>query len=309
MGLTTLATRLSWLGCATKRLSRQQGYTLVEVLIGIALASLLGLAIFGGYVFATRGWFAHQDRLDAQAALREAAARIAREVRLAGACLPRQTAAVNLRPLAGEDRGDEDVLTVRLNPRCADAVLTSPFVGGSVLRVDRVENFEAGMQAFLLHREGDRGEFFRIASVSSGPPPTITADREIANAYPRDSTVYGAEEYRYTVDSSEAIPTLVVSTAVDPSPVPLVVGIERFDVRYVLDAAYDANACTASEDSGGRPLCVVEVPTDEQWGIVRMVWIDLRVRSRRPVGGVGGDGFYRVGELLRVRPRNLIAGD
>ena len=285
------------------------GYTLLEVLVGIALVSLVGLAVFGGYVFAARGWFEHQDRLDTQAALREAAARLAREVRLAGACLPRQSPLASLRPLAGADLGEGDELVVRLNPRCAEAVLVAAFPGGSTLQVDRVEGFEPGTQAFLLSKDGDRGQFFRVAAVNAGPPATITVDGSIGDSYPKDSTVYGAEEYRYTIDSSGPEPTLVVATAVDP-PAPLVVGIARFDVRYVLDRPFDPNECTAWELVGGRELCVVEEPAnDAQWAIVRAVWIDLRARSRRSMAGVGGDGFYRVGELIRVRPRNLIGGE
>lgn len=298
-----------WRAVALDRERTVCGYTLLEVLVGIALVSLVGLAVFGGYAFATRGWFEHQDRLDTQAALREAAARLAREVRLAGACLPRPSPLASLRALDGADQGEQDELVVRLNPRCAEAVLVAAFPGGSTLRVDRVDGFEPGTQAFLLSKEGDRGQFFRVAAVNAGPPATITVDGSIPDGYPKDSTVYGAEEYRYTVDSSGAQPTLVVATAVDP-PAPLVVGIERFDVRYVLERAYDPSECTASESVGGRELCVVEESADDaQWAIVRAVWIDLRARSRRPMAGVGGDGFYRVGELVKVRPRNLIGGD
>ena len=299
-----------WRAVALDRERTVCGYTLLEVLVGIALVSLVGLAVFGGYAFATRGWFEHQDRLDTQAALREAAARLAREVRLAGACLPRPSPLASLRALDGADQGEQDELVVRLNPRCAEAVLVEAASRGeSTLRVDQVDGFEPGTQAFLLSTDGDRGEFFRVAEVYAGPAAAIKVDGSIRDAYPRGSTVYGAEEYRYTVDSSGAQPTLVVATAVDP-PAPLVVGIERFDVRYVLERLYHPNECTASESVGQQQLCVVEVPAhDAQWAIVRAVWIDLRARSRRPMAGVGGDGFYRVGELVKVRPRNLIAGD
>jgi prepilin-type N-terminal cleavage/methylation domain-containing protein len=106
------------------------GYTLLEVLVGIALVSLVGLAVFGGYVFAgarlvrTPRPSGHTGRPAGRPPPGWRG-----KWRLAGACLPRQSPLASLRPLAGADLGEGDELVVRLNPRCAEAVLVAAFPG------------------------------------------------------------------------------------------------------------------------------------------------------------------------------------
>lgn len=277
----------------------QSGYTLAEVLVALAVGSTVAIAATSGYVFATRGWQDQRQRLDTQQNLRRAVDMLSREVRLAGACLPDAGPADgSIRPLDGADSDAADTITVRANVRCAIGTLQSPAnAGATSLNLDTVANFVAGMQAYILSSDTTYGEFVLVGSVNE-PASRLVLGTPITNplGYPRGSTVYGAESQTYAIDSSGAVPILTVTPSLGTAQ-PAVAGIERLNVRYVLDRPY-TGGCVANADG----FCVVELPAGAEWSSVRAVQLDLGARSAVPLAG----GFYRLGQVIQVKPRNLL---
>lgn len=284
------------------------GTTLVEILVALVLAGVVGLAVGGAYVFVTRTWFGNQYRLEAQQNLRIAVERLSRQLRLAGACVP-NPGNPDIRPLSGADGGDRDELRIRINVRCAATTTRAAAPQGtSVLQVDRVDGFVSGMHAYLLH-PGGQGQYVQVVNVVSGGSPQIQVDPSTSRDYPVGSAVYGAEEQLYSVQDRNGVPTLMlaVGPALGRPAEPLALGVERFDVQYVLNRRWAADSCVAGYPVDGVELCVVDQPaTDAEWALVRVVRVTLRVRSTRPVPALGPWQFYRLEHTFDAKPRNLL---
>ncbi len=302
----------------------ESGLTLVEILLGIVLASFVVLLAGSGFVFVTRSWYGQQARLEAQQNLRFAVERVVRELRLAGACLPQAGEIPALLPIEGENGGDRDVLTFRTNRTCAKSALRAAYAGGGPIHLQTVEGFAVGMQAYIWNPNTRTGEWFRIFAIDvpnrslTPAPDTPVQGQYPASEPPRlDASVLAVETQRYQVEDRNGVPELRLHVNPDlpgGSSEPLAVGIERFNVRYVLQRAYRAEDCTAaySREDPANPLCVKDQPQDTEWLLVRAVQLEIGARSRRPVAGMGGDGYYRIrqGDFdaapLVVRPRNLL---
>lgn len=302
------------------RAGDRAGATLLDVLLGVVLASVVALALGGGLVLVTRTWYANQARLEAQQNLRVAVERLVRELRLAGACLPRAGEIPALLPIQGTDGGERDTLVFRANRTCAASALRAPYAGGGPIRLQRVDGFAVGMQAYVWDPNARTGEFFRVGAVDvAGRWVVPAADTPVVGRYPAEASVLGVEVQRYEVGESRGAPELRLSInpdLPDGAPERLARGIERFNVRYVLQRPYRAADCVAGHTVGeGDTLCVKDQPADAEWALVRLVQLEVWARSLRPVPGTGGDGFYRVqqGDFATtpvvVRPRNLLHGD
>jgi Tfp pilus assembly protein PilW len=266
----------------------------VEVVIAVTLGTSVVVTATAGYTFVSKSWLFEGQRLQTQQNLRLALDVLSREVRLAGACLPDAGPAA-IKPLAGTDAGTTDTITVRANVRCAIATTVEVVpVGTTTIRVDTVANFVAGMQAYILHADTTMGEYVTIASVSV-TPPRLTLAAGTTQTYPAGSSVYGAESQTYAIDASGAAPVLTVASAGGAAR-PVVAGVERLNVQYVLN-----RNCVPG------PCDVVDLPADAaEWALVRAVRVDVGVRSLRRVPAAEADGFYRLGQAIEVKPRNLL---
>lgn len=272
----------------------QAGYTTMEILVALALGSTVALAAMAGYVFSTRSWDAQTLRLQTQQNLRAAIDMLSREARLAGTCLP-DAGPANIQPLAGVDSGTTDTMTIRTNVRCAIATLTGPVAAGATsINVDTVTNYVGGMQAYILQADTTAGEYVTVAGVDQAAS-RLDLSAPVTQNYPRGSSVYGAESQTYATNATGSVPVLTVASALG-APLPVVAGIERLNIRYVLDRNCDPGPCD-----------VVDLPASaSEWSLVRTIQLDIGVRSARPVPGGDADGFYRLGQTIEIKPRNFL---
>jgi hypothetical protein len=280
-----------------------------------ALGSVVAVGAGSAYVFVTRGWFDQRERLQTQQQLRSAVAALSREVRIAGACmLPREMPAPQtFRALEGVDNGTADSITVRANPRCLSTTLSATSDNGTTIAVASTSGFQAGMRAYILKNDSSAGEVFTIRSVTAN---TIVATQALVNGpYPapigNPSSVFGIDVRTFAISSTcsgcDGVPALTLQTLDIPTATPLVKGIDRLEIRYILNRDYDPGGCVAST-GGGRPLCVVDLPASAgDWRLVRAVTFDLGARSVRPVRASGSaDGFFHLGEAFEIAPRNFV---
>ncbi len=308
------------------------GATLLEIILGIALASFVVLIAGSGFVFVTRGWYGQQARLETQQNLRFAVERLVRELRLAGACLPQAGEIPQLLPIEGSDTGERDTLIFRANRSCATSSLRATYRGAGPIQLNTIEGFVVGMQAFIWNPNTRTGEFFRIAAVNI-PSRSITpaAGTPVRGCYSGPDTpcdpsrgqpeigasVFGVEVQRYFIEEIGGVPELRLHLNPDlgGAAEALARGIERLNVRYVLQRDFRPEDCVTGYDRRGDStslLCVKDEPAENEWALVRAVQLEVGARSLRPVAGVGGDGFYRIrqGDFdlapLLVRPRNVL---
>ncbi len=293
---------------------QEQGMTLVEILLGIALASFVVLLAGSGFVFVTRSWYAQQARLEAQQNLRVVVERLVRELRLAGVCLDQFGSTPDVRPIEGTDGGGRDTLVFRANRTCARSALRTAYAGGRLpIQLQSIDGFAVGMQAYICCTTDTppSGQFFRVLGVQrTGGPGSqegqLDPDRSL-DPYPPDASVVGVETQRYQVEERDGVPELrlEINGETGGQLELLARGIEQFNVRYVLQRAPDG--C----DGTYEDLCVRDQPdgTLNEWSLVRVVLLEVQARSVRPLLGVGGGEFYRVSQgPLVVRPRNLLHG-
>jgi hypothetical protein len=302
------------------------GYTLVEVVVGIALGALVVLAAGAGYIFVTRSWGDESVRLDVQQTFRATAERLVRELRLAGVCLPLTVA--DLHPVVGAnafpDPGvpERDAVTVRMNLRCASTTLRAPCNGCVTLSVQSTEGFVAGEQVYVVAPATNAGEFARIRTVDG--PGAMTLEGPLRGNYPGDgpgagpdATVYAVETQDYATAVQDGVPVLLlaVNRPTGGQDQLMARGVERFNVRYVLNRLWTTGSCDDRFDLKRTPtildddLCVKDQPTAtpvNEWTQVRYLLVDLQVRSLRTVRGIGGDGYVRIAQTLEVKPRNLL---
>lgn len=293
-------------------ISRPSGLTVIELIVALGLAAVVGLFTFQGYVYGTRQWESQHGRLQVQQSLRTAVDILVREARLGGACLPD---AGPLVAFAGTDQQvggrDADVLVVHANATCATATLNVNQANPAApMTVDVTDGFSPGQQAYVLHADTTTGEFFVIGSVVGTLPRTITPNVPLTRAYPQNSTIFGVEEKAFGVDTTAPTPAFTI----DPTyvggapPVPIIRGIESLNVRFVVNRLYaDAPAACVGNTADG--WCIVNPPPtgSSDWRIVREVEVTLTARSLQPISGGDVDGFLRMPASVRIKPRNLIS--
>lgn len=278
----------------TSASNARRGYTLTELIVAIALGSAVIVTAAAGYLFASKSWLSDGVRLETQQNLRTSVDVLSRDLRFAGACLP-DAGPSNIKPLAGADSGTTDSITVRANVRCAIASATANVAAGATdINVDNVTNFVAPMLAYILHQNTTTGEYVLVVDVNQGAF-RLTLDTGTTQAYPVGSSVYGAESQTYAIDTSGSVPLLTVTPSIG-APQPAVSGIDRLNIQYVLD-----RNCTPG------PCDVVDLPAnDSEWALVRTVRLDMTARSSRRISPADPDGYYRLGQVIEVKPRNFL---
>ncbi len=251
----------------------------------------MAIAAFSGYAFFSGSWDDETQRLAVQQNLRMAVNLLSRELRLAGACLP-DAGPSNIHAMAGADSGPVDSLTVRSNIHCAIASLPNDVLAGATsVSVDTTENFVAGMQVYVLHANTTTGEYVTVTNVNQAASRLDLAT-PVVQSYPSGSSAYGAAFETFAIDASGAVPVLTASS--EETAQPAVGGVERLNIRYMLD-----RNCTPG------PCDMVDLPAnDSEWALVRTVQVDIGVRSARKVRGGDADGFYRLGQSIEIKPRN-----
>lgn len=306
--------------------SAAAGFTLVELLVALTMASIVIFGVGTGYVFVTKAWVEHQARAQAQQSLRAAETAMSRELRISGACVgvtwvdQNAPLASNFRMLTGTS-GPPDTITTVANPRCAGPVkLTQACTACTTMYVDTTLNFTAGMWAFIGKGIAtEAGEYFLVQSIDP-TNNTVTASAAVTGTYPAatDTTpsfVAGADRRTFAVSSSctgcNGIPTLTLQQLGDSQGQPLVKGVESMTVRYVVNRRYADNPSACNAQTGGtNSLCVVNLPEASpslagDWRLVRAVILTLGTRSILPVRG-NPDAFYHLSETTEISPRNFI---
>jgi type II secretory pathway pseudopilin PulG len=295
------------------------GFTLVEILVGLTIASAVIIGVGTGVVFATRAWADTQARLQAQQSLRSASENLSRETRLAGACmLPYSTGAAppaNFQPLGGT-HGTTDTITITSNPACAKAATTAACNNCTAIAVDNPANFVAGGWAYLLNTSASLNQYFKVASVSGStlnvagsPAPPISGN------YPTGTSVFGVDQRTFSISTSctgcGGVPTLVLQTLNIGTATPVTKGVDALSIQYVLNRAYNNTTCNAA--TGGTPnLCVVTLPTTSpsvagDWQLVRDALFTIDARSAVKVRAAGSaDGFFHLSATLKITPRNFV---
>jgi len=257
-------------------------------LAGIALTSVVQF-----FAMQTRKMKGHTYRIEAQQAARTSLDAVARDVRLAGACLPVTGAFV---PLAGTNGPGADTITVRTgivrtNMSCIVAGVTANMAAGAVTaQVDSSNGFTVGMLAYLRHPSGS-GQFLFVSALAA---TSITLSGAATVAYPIGSGIYAIDERTYAVDTvtMPSVPqlTLVINRA---APEAFAAGVRDLQIRYVLN-----RNCP--------PCDVVDAPAAADTATWRLVNNVLLTATVTTIGTVKPEDAVTMTQTSSAKPRNLL---
>lgn len=285
------------------------GFSLVELLVSMLISGMM-MTITAGY-FQTVVAKRHNTTLTAEAGqgLRALIQDITQELRQAGACL---TQLGEFIALEGSDNGDRDSLTLRVgltNPdtgRCIQAGIpmgSGVSAGMMVVQVPNASIFPVGQQVYIVTPNNVSGDFYVVMEASG---TSLTLDKPLVDFGGDPSYdgggVYPFDERTYTIDDSDAEHPLLTVSINGNSAVPLIEGVDVFNVKYRLAPC--------------EPTCEAEtdLPADQaEWRLVRDVGIKATVKSyRQNKDGnyeyvtTGNGGSLGDEEYVTVKPRNFL---
>ncbi len=275
--------------CAER--DRQSGFSLVELLVALGVTGIvLGAVVqfFSQHAHAMR---THTFRIETQQALRGALDAIARDVRLAGACLPTNGDFV---ALDGTDSPDGDSITIRTgltrdNLSCVFGTTTADAgAGTTTFAVDDGDDFVVDKLAYVRDPNGS-GELFRVTGHGAN---TVSVSPGAGQFYPAGSTVYAVDQRRYTLDAGLDPPVLFLQIDWQEA-VPFAAGIRELEILYVLDQ----NCPTCDVIDLSSPIDTAT------WWLVNEVIVTARAES---VGGTRPGDFATLNQTVRAKPRNLL---
>jgi len=235
-------------------------------------------------------------------------------------------------PIRGVHSGTTDTITIASNPRCAGPTNVNLDCSAcTTISVDNTTNFTPGMYAYIYNSSnqsvppGPYGEFFLIQSVAAGSPGTITASAPVGQggqvyprfdstqSPPRGSTVWGADQRTFAINTINNVPTLTLQVLGAVTPQALVKGVEQMSILYVLNRTYVSNPSQCNGQTGGTlSLCVVYLPElapsiAGDWQLVRSLLFTLGARSTITVRGTGSaDGYFHLTQTFGISPRNFV---
>jgi type II secretory pathway component PulJ len=268
----------------------ERGVSIVEVLAALGIAGITLASVAQMFSMAARQQKGMSYRVEMQQGLRGAIDAIARDVRLAGACLPTNGEFV---ALTGADQPAGDRITIRAgqvrnNTACVKAVTqVAAMQGETSLTVDTTTGFAAGMLVYLRNWNGSG----QITSVTGAGGNVLTIADGLAEAYPAGGTAYALDERVYELDVSDPANPILMITIDRGAPQQFAAGIQGLEFVYTLN-----RNCPACD--------TVDLPADTaEWRLVNDVLITATAKT---VGAVRAEDQKTLVENTRAKPRNLL---
>lgn len=244
-------------------------------------------------------------RVEAQQALRASLDAMARDIRLAGACLP------TVGPFLALDgtAGTTDSITMRAGVVQGTAscvwgtAISTISAGATTIAVSQISGFAPGQLVLIAPDTG--GEIVNGVSGVSAPNGTgggtISLSTGVVNSYAEGTKVMAIEERVYWVDTTNpALPTLSLSVNRGPTEA-FAAGITGLQFRYVLNQ--NCPACTVI-DANGAKTGSPPVNNDAVWRLVNDVVITATVQT---IGASPQEASEAtLVETTHAKPRNLL---
>lgn len=176
----------------------QTGVTLIELLIGAALASLVVSAVTQFYVKEHYGLTQQMDASEVQQNLRSAMTEMTDQIRMTGYGLPR-----DMDPIVAKNSNPDTVLFYYRKTETSRAELTQA-MGNSLdpLRCAGFDltDFKNNTWAYIFDHATKSGEFFYMSTVDNGSKEITHPLVPLTRNYPVGAEVIAVEIIRYYID-------------------------------------------------------------------------------------------------------------
>lgn len=276
-----------------------RGFSMVELLVALGVVGITLASAVPFFALQARKMKGQSYRLEAQQGMRAALDAIARDIRLAGACLPTSGKFI---ALDGVDAAPGDQITIRAGivqsgTSCVKAGLAAAAnAGDTSVQVADATPFAGTKVVFLSHPNGS-GELENVTGTSA---TRVSLGAGLSQAYPgpaapgnpsNPANVIAIDERIYRLDKSDPNNPLLTLTVNRTAPQAFAVGVNDLQFQYTLN-----RNCS--------PCDVVNLPPDTAtWWLVNDVLITATVNT---VGAVRNEDKVTFVANTRAKPRNLL---
>jgi prepilin-type N-terminal cleavage/methylation domain-containing protein len=268
--------------------NKNAGFTLVEILIALLIASIVISVAFELYITQHNQLLVQEDVSDIQANARAAAEMLAKEIRKTGYLLPSIVT-----PIDGMD-SDPDTMVIRY---------ATPALAGIVLQQNMADQYAdlccmgnnldaltAGDWVYIYDEAADTGEVLMASEIDYHSNIIRHNLGPLGKAYPMGSKLFAVEKNMFFVNRADtAHPNLMIQR-IGQAPEVFAENIESLDFTYYYEDGTSSNVLTN--------------PT-----LVRMIGINVVAKSFRPeLNSVNGESRKR-DFTLKVKLRNFGLSD
>ncbi len=261
----------------------QNGFTLVELLIGLVAASIVSYAAMSLYITSHKEMIVQDQVADLQGNVRASAEMMASAIRKAGYNVPGI-----LTSLESTDSNPDTIVVTYDASVLRGCLLESDmldFVGNLDCSGHDLSRLKAEDWLYIYDRDVDFGEFFQVTDVNYASSQILRGGASLSRAYPRGSDIIKMTRIRFFIDQTDSTQPNLMIQAFGDAPQVLGENIIGLNFRYFLE--------------NGSIVTQIALPED-----VRMVEIDVLGRASDH-----DDQFvdnYRTRNFsLRVKVRNL----
>ena len=260
------------------------GFTMVEILVALAMASIIITVAFRSYIVQHNQLMVQEDVSEIQANARAVAELLAQEIRKTGYMLPGIVTSMEA------SNSNPDTIVIKY----ATSKLFGVFLDQPTLAANSglqcignsINGVAAGDWIYIYDEAADSGEALAITDVDYNNGIIYHDVHPLGRMYPGGSKLYSIERDKFYVDNSDTShPNLMIERLGQPPEV-YAENIEHLDFEY-----YMADSTST----------IMFADPEE----VRMIGINVRAKSFRPeLNTVDGD--YRKREFtLKVKLRNF----
>jgi len=305
------------------RISREGGYTLIEVMSAVVIFSVAMTAVYGTYTFQHASYTTQSRVAQMQENFRDAMVPLNRDIRLAGYGIPAPVTipsgaiaagVTSIRSLYHVDRttGPDTIYIMYLYDMDANqppTTITSPMPNPSAeFNVVQVTGFEVGDLCIIT--DGGAADMFQVTTVQSGsmkiqhnPGGSATDYNDPGGhntfppaGYDTGSRIAKARFLRYYVDNTTdpSHPTLMVDRMGGAPPQPVADDIEDMQFQYFLDTNFDGVPDTWSDNPADlTQIRQVRILMSARTRFPEKGWKEVRPALGNHPAGAAADGYRR----------------
>ncbi|MHC4800185.1 MAG: PilW family protein [Planctomycetota bacterium] len=214
----------------THILCRQQGSTLLELLIALAITGIITTSILRLYTAQHESYLVQDDVAIMQQNARVCIDELTRQIRMAGHRLP-----LGMQPIEASNT-NPDTITIRYQGNDCDTYLTAAMPQPSAeLKCAFVDCFFIDQWVYIYDVDEQYGEWFQISQVQSGSDHLQHRfkPKELTKAYDADALVLVLDEVKYYIDNTNPNqPNLMMKRPMDSVAQVYAENISDLQFRY-----------------------------------------------------------------------------
>lgn len=224
-------------------LRRERGITLLELIVGLLLASIVASAVAQFYVSQHYHVNQQRDVSDVQQNLRSAMQEITEQLRMAGYGMPS-----DMDPIVAYNTNPDTVMFYyRKSPTSRAELSVNMPSALDELQCDGFDltEFKANTWAYIFDPNAKSGEFFYMSGVDNSTQRIAHTINPLSKAYPSGSEVLAVEIYKYYLDRTDPARPNLVRSRQGEGAVVFSEGIDSLQFSYQLTSGAWSDAPAA----------------------------------------------------------------